>query len=143
MLTTGGDVWSILQRLEPWSPMAAVPFAAAFALAWLTDLRPERWSVPKHGLRWLEGLGLAAVLAGTAGIAFIYVREFLEALPPDLRRGTPPAIHVIVLIQAGLGFLIGVLVPHLYRRARSEGAADEARRNDALSPRTALPQGAD
>lgn len=143
MLTTGGDVWSILQRLEPWSPMAAVPFAAAFALAWLTDLRPERWSVPKHGLRWLEGLGLAAVLAGTAGIAFIYVREFLEALPPDLRRGTPPAIHVIVLIQAGLGFLIGVLVPHLYRRARTEGAVDEARRNDALSLRTALPQGAD
>ena len=147
MLMTGGDFWSILQRLEPWSPMAAVPFAAAFALAWLTDLQPERWPVPKRALRWLEGLGLAAVLAGTACIAFIYVRGFLEALPPDLRRGPPPEMHVIVLIQAGLGFLIGVLVPHLYRRAMTEGAADDARRDDdapaAMPARTALPQGAD
>jgi hypothetical protein len=147
MLMTGGDIGSILQRLEPWSPMAAVPFAAAFALAWLTDLRPARWSVPKRALRWLEGLGLAAVLAGTACIAFIYVREFLEALPPELRRGPPPAMHDIVLIQAGLGFLIGVSVPHLYRRALTEGAADEARRDDdataAMTARTALPQGAD
>ena len=146
MLMTGGDMWSVLHHLKPWSPIAAVPFAAAFTLAWLTDLRPQRWAVPLPALRWLEGLGLAAVLAGTAWIAFLYVRGFLEALPPELRRGPPPEIHVIVLIQAGLGFLIGVLVPHLYRRAMTEGAVDDARSDDdasaAMAARTALPQGA-
>jgi hypothetical protein len=144
MLMTGGDVGSVLHSLKPWSPIAAVPFAAAFTLAWLTDLRPERWSVSIPALRWLEGLGLAAVLAGTASVAFIYVRSFLAAEP---QKGPPPDLHTIVMIQAGLGFLIGVLVPHLYRRAMTEGARDDRRRGDdaatAIPARAALPQGAD
>jgi hypothetical protein len=139
MLMTGDGFGVVLQKLWPLSPFAILPFAAAFALSWMIDLRPERWSLPRRAWRWLEGLGLGGVLAGAACIAYTYVQVLSPA-------GPRPGVHVIVLVQVGLGFLIGALVPHLYRRATNAAAAegrtdDEA--PDALSPRAALAHGAD
>jgi len=143
MLMTGEGVGAVLPKLWPLSPFATLPFAAAFALAWMTDLRPERWSLPRRAWRWLEGLGLAGVLAGAAYVAYTYVQVFSP--PPDPASPAPPA-YVIVLVQAGLGFLIGALVPHLYRRATTAPALAGRTDDDApeaLAPGAALAHGAD
>jgi hypothetical protein len=142
MLMTGDDFGAVLQKLLPLSPFATLPFAAAFALSWMTDLRPEHWPLPRRAWRWLEGLGLGGVLAAAAYIAYTYVQVFSRADPATPR----PAVYVIVLVQAGLGFLIGVLVPHLYRRATSAATAEGRTDDDApgaLSPGAALAHGAD
>ena len=137
MLTTGGSLDAVLAQLWPLSPFATVPFAAAFALSWMTDLRPESWSSAERGWRWMEGLALAVVLAGAAYVAYIYVQVLR---PPDPAR-TPPPAYVVVLVQAGLGFLIGALVPHLCRRTTIEAAVEQPPANDddaALPTSTAL-----
>ncbi len=141
MLLTGGSVETVLHQLWPLSPFATVPFAAAFALSWMTDLRPDRRLIAKNARRWLEGLGLAGVLAGAGYVAYTYVLYLSPTDPAHM----PPA-YVIVLVESGLGFLIGALVPHLYRRTSIEGAAEERPDDEApaaLPADAALAHGAD
>ena len=134
MLMNGEGFEAVLSRLGRLSPIAFVPFAAAFVLAWMTDISAQRWRIGASVLRWLEGMVLACVLAGAAYVAFTYAAELRQSLPPDLQRGPGPVIQTVVYIQAGLGFLIGAMVPHLYRRAMSEATAEEKRGQVAALP---------
>lgn len=95
--------WEQSSRAWPWTLMT---FATTVVTAWLTDNRPSAtWPAPR--LRWLEGLGVAAVLILTAWGVHLLLGESIagvQLLSRVLRAGV-------------IGFSIGFLVPTWYRDA--------------------------
>jgi hypothetical protein len=96
--------WEQFSRTWPWAIMT---FATTVLAAWLTDDRPSaRW--PASRLRWLEGLGQAGLMAGTAWVVHALLLE---------SGGRAPALENMLALSAAIGFGIGFLVPTWYRRA--------------------------
>jgi hypothetical protein len=96
--------WEQFSHAWPWTIMT---FATTLVTAWLTDDRPSaRW--PASRLRWLEGLGQAALMAGTGWLVHFLLGEI---------GGRPPALTSVLLLSAAIGFGIGYLVPSWYREA--------------------------
>ena len=107
--------WEQFSRTWPWIIMT---FATTVLTAWLADDRPSaRW--PASRLRWLEGFGQAALMAGMAWFVHELLRE---------SGGRLPALENMLVLSAAIGFGIGFLVPTWYRRAphRRENSVEDS-----------------
>jgi hypothetical protein len=95
--------WEQFSHSWPWTIMT---FATTILTAWLAGDRPSaRW--PAFRLRWLEGVGQAALMVGTASLVHALLLE---------SGGRVPALESMLLLSAAIGFGIGFLVPTWYRR---------------------------
>jgi hypothetical protein len=96
--------WEQFSRAWPWTIMT---FATTVVTAWLTDDRPSARR-PASRLRWLEGLGQAALMTGTGWLVHFLLRD---------SGGRLPDLPSVLLLSAAIGFGIGYLVPAWYREA--------------------------
>lgn len=123
MLETGDDALLIFGYLGKVAPYGIVLFCTAFAVSWMADNSWERWRAPPLAASLLEGVALAAVVVGAAYLA---LAEILAADPETLRNRSPSPGFVL-MVNGGVGFILGFLVPSLYRKSRAGAAAQEAR----------------
>jgi hypothetical protein len=65
---------------------------------------------------------LAAALGATAYIA----ADLMRSLAEDAGRRFPEPLQIMA-VQAGLGFILGWIVPELYRRARARPDGERGR----------------
>jgi len=83
----------------------------AFALAFECDDHLREFATPKW-LRWVEGAGLAALLALTGVLVMQWLApDQLQLHPFD----PPPKLWLPVALSAGIGALFGATIPHWYR----------------------------
>ncbi len=125
---------AFLAQLETRFPFALIPAGAAFFIALLIDLDLHgRFKNDVSG-RAVEGAVLSVALAATAYMAADLMRSLAE---PGSRFPDPLQI---MAVQAGLGFMLGWIVPDLYRQARERNERSDAReeRQAALEARHAI-----
>ena len=128
MLETGEDAVLILGYLANVAPYSLVLFCTAFAVSWMADSSWQRWRVPPLAASLLEGVALAAVVVATGYVA---LAEIMAANPDALRsRSIPPVF--LLMVNGGIGFIIGFLIPSLYRRSRPSLADAQASAQTAL-----------
>jgi hypothetical protein len=91
----------------------------AVALAFLCDdyARAER---EPAWLRWVEGAGLAGLMALTGTLVVNWLQPDQAAAHPD---GQAPPLWVAVLLSASMGALFGATIPHWYRRTMRRAVA--------------------
>ena len=119
MLETGEDAFLILGYLAKVTPYSIVLFSTAFAVSWMADSSWGRWRVSSLVASLLEGFALAAVVVGTAYLALVDIL----ANHPEVLRNRSIAPGFLLMVNGGVGFILGFLVPSLYRRSRSAAAA--------------------
>jgi hypothetical protein len=72
------------------------------------------------GLRWVEGAGLAGLMALTGTLVVNWLQPDQAAAHPD---GQAPPLWVAVLLSASMGALFGATIPHWYRRTMRRAVA--------------------
>ncbi len=132
-VTNGLDLvkaWEAYWQLSPWAIMT---FATAYGLAFLADDEPRdglMGLLTAGRLRWVEGLGMMAVLAVTAWLVHNFLVSMHEAAL--MLRASDPSVQVlpvrslrdIELLTIIIGFAIGNLVPSWYRSATPESESE-------------------
>src|SRR6266545_4936324 len=132
-VTNGLDfvkAWEAYWQLSPWAIMT---FATAYGLAFLADDEPRdglMGLLTAGRLRWVEGLGMMAVLAVTAWLVHNFLVSMHEAAL--MLKASDPSVQVlpvrslrdIELLTIIIGFAIGNLVPSWYRSATPEPASE-------------------
>ena len=122
MLETGEDALLILGYLGKVAPYSIVLFCTAFAVSWMADESWEQWRVSPLLVSILEGVTLAAVVVVAAHLA---LGEILASNPEALRnRSIAPGF--LLMVNGGIGFIIGFLIPSLYRRSRPPAGEPQA-----------------
>lgn len=144
MLTQGESLTEVLDGFAVIYPIALIPATAAFLIALVTDLELPRLRLPYWVVRILEGFIHAGALAAAAYVAARMSANLYAQLPADVQavRRAPPPTELIVPIQVGLGFIIGTLVPHLYRTAAERAVSEERLETDEeIADRSIPPPG--
>lgn len=128
-VTNGLDfvkAWEAYWQVSPWALMT---FATAYGLAFLADDEPRdgfMGLLTAGRLRWVEGLGMMAVLAVTAWLVhnlLVSMHEaalMLRASDPSVRVLPVRSLRDIELLTIIIGFAIGNLVPSWYRSTTPE-----------------------
>lgn len=110
-------------KLEDKFPFMFIPAGAAFFIALLIDLDLRgRFANDLLG-RTIEGALLAVAMGATAYLAADLMRAIAERSPDPMR---------IMAVQAGLGFILGWIVPELYRRARDRNRNSDGREDPRI-----------
>ena len=100
-----------LAALETKFPFMLMPAGAAFTIALLIDLDLRA----RVGLEWLGRFAEGTCLAVAMGVTGYFAADLMATLGAEGRSPDPVRI---MSVHAGLGLLLGSVVPSLYRRAR-------------------------
>lgn len=127
--TSGGDLamaWESYRQVCSWGIMTC---ATAYGLAFLADDEPRdgfMGLLTADRLRWVEGLGLTAVMGVAAWLVHSLLRsaqeaaEAIAATNPAVRVQPVPSLLQIEILTVIIGFAIGSMVPSWYRSAPRE-----------------------
>ncbi len=121
MAVDGLSFAEFVGKLDTRFPFMLIPAGAAFFIALLIDLDLHGRFKSEWSGRAVEGAVLAVALGATAYIAADLMRSLADG------GGRFPDPTRIMAVQAGLGFMLGWIVPDLYRRVRERDETREIR----------------